>query len=251
MIRYPAHGDPPIHLSVYRFATVLSAPLVISLLFFSALTHGGQQERVVAFQLLPNITLVLVFALAFIIPHRWLYPRSLWPTDGRTRLLRTFRRISIGGLARTEDGKFGDVLLADALTSYARPLSEVYIALSMMFTRRSTTGKIDRSSTVAVPILLAVPFLIRFRQCLLDNQPYNAAKYATAFPAILLSTLMRLDTGYFTSGNLSSFWMIAALTNALYSFYWDVARDWDLTLFSPRRSSQDCKYRCTCVYYTH
>ena len=36
--------------------------------------------------------------------------------------------------------------------------------------------------------------------------------------------------------------IIAVLTNSLYSFYWDVARDWDLTLFSPNRDSPDHPY---------
>ena len=33
-------------------------------------------------------------------------------------------------------------------------------------------------------------------------------------------------------------WLVAVLVNSLYSFYWDVAKDWDLTLFSPRRERE-------------
>lgn len=32
---------------------------------------------------------------------------------------------------------------------------------------------------------------------------------------------------------LSRLWLLAVFTNSLYSFYWDIAKDWDLTLFSP------------------
>jgi hypothetical protein len=44
--------------------------------------------------------------------------------NGRSRTLATLKRISIGGIAEAQDGKFGDVLLADALTSYAKVLGD-------------------------------------------------------------------------------------------------------------------------------
>ena len=252
MIRYPsrsAHHDPPIHRSVYRFASALSLPLVASLCLFWTLTRLGEQSRVEAYSILPNFTLILLLVLAFVIPRRWLWPQSLWPSAGRTRLLSTLRRISLGGLARTEDGKFGDVLLADALTSYARPISEIYIALSMIVTRQPTTGRIDRSSYLIVPLLLAYPFAIRFRQCLIDGQKANALKYATAFPAIALSTLMRSESGYLGRNTLTNLWLLTALTNALYSFYWDVTYDWDLTLLTNARESADHPYGLRRVRY--
>ncbi|KAK3116573.1 protein-ER retention protein [Teratosphaeriaceae sp. CCFEE 6253] len=239
LIRYPARADPPPHLSVYGFATIISTPIAVSLVTYWLITHGGAPNEVATAHLLPNVTLLLVIALAFLLPQRWLYPRRLWPTAGRTRMLSTLRRISIGGLARTEDGKFGDVLLADALTSYARPLSELYIVISMMFAGRSTTGRLDRSSIVAVPIILALPFAIRFRQCIADKQPYNALKYATAFPAIALSVLLRVHHGLSSVKSTSVLWGAAALVNALYSFYWDVTNDWDLALLTSRRRSVD------------
>lgn len=34
---------------------------------------------------------------------------------------------------------------------------------------------------------------------------------------------------------LSRLWLLAVFTNSLYSFYWDVSKDWDLTLFAPAR----------------
>ena len=244
-MRYPARSDPPPHISVYRFATALSISVAVSSLMYSVLTFGLQDRG--AYDLIPNATLIFVL-LAFAIPQRFLYPTNMWPGPGRWRFMTTLRRISVGGLARTEDGKFGDVLLADALTSYARPLSELYIALYMLVTRQSTTGRIDRTSSyIVVAIILAVPFAIRLRQCLTDGQRANAMKYATAFPAIALSTLMRTEHGYVSHRTLSSIWMLAALTNALYSFYWDVARDWDLTLLSAKRTSVDCGWTLTFI----
>ncbi|KAK1065091.1 protein-ER retention protein [Friedmanniomyces endolithicus] len=242
LIRYPAHAGPPPHLSVYRFATALSSPILASLGTYWLITHGCQKELVVATNVLPNLTLLLVVALAFLIPQRWLYPRQVWPAAGRTRLLNTLRRISVGGLARTEDGKFGDVLLADALTSYARIFSDIYIAVYMMLTRRSTTGPLDRSSIWTVPIIMAFPFLIRFRQCIADNQPFNALKYATAFPAIAFSVMLRLQRGTPAEGNTAVIWFVALLVNALYSFWWDVTKDWGLTVFTTKRVSPEYPY---------
>lgn len=188
MIRYPSRASQSQfthHTSAYRFATVLTLSLIVSLAWFWGFTYGNN-ARVISADILPNLAL-LVLVLTFFFPHRQL------PQTGRARFLSTLRRISIGGLAKTEDGKFGDVLLADALTSYAKPLSEVYVTLCMLFTGQHTTARPDRhcGGTFMVPFIMCVPFLIRFRQCITDRQPANALKYATAFPAIILSAVQR------------------------------------------------------------
>ena len=36
--------------------------------------------------------------------------------------------------------------------------------------------------------------------------------------------------------------VFAAMLNSLYSFYWDIARDWDLTLFSQKRNDPSHPY---------
>jgi hypothetical protein len=68
----------------------------------------------------------------------------------------------------------------------------------------------------------------------------NAAKYATAFPVIILSALQRsLSFDHQSIGmaetSLYRLWLFAVFVNSFYSFYWDVAKDWDLTLFSSSR----------------
>lgn len=188
LIRYPSrssHTQLPHHLSVYRFAAILSIPLAASLLLFWTLTRNNTTS-VITWDLLPNGYLAFL-VLAFILPIKQL------PRSGRLRFLSTLRRISIGGLAKSEDGKFGDVLLADALTSYAKPLSEVYVTLCMLVTGQRTTNRPDRScgGALVVPLIMCIPFIIRFRQCIIDHQPANALKYATAFPAIVLSVLQK------------------------------------------------------------
>ena len=106
-----------------------------------------------------------------------------------------------------------------------------------------------------VPFLISVPFLIRFRQCLIEyfrvqeglktgeldrkkagwggQHLANALKYATAFPVTILSALQRAGSSKLgmTDTGLFRLWMIAVFANSFYSFYWDVAKDWDLSLF--------------------
>ena len=104
-----------------------------------------------------------------------------------------------------------------------------------------------------MPLIIAVPSLIRLRQCMIEyfraranpsissgwggQHLANAAKYASAFPVIILSALQRnLSHNHMTIGvteaTLYRLWLFAVAFNSFYSFYWDVAKDWDLTLFS-------------------
>jgi len=71
---------------------------------------------------------------------------------------------------------------------------------------------------------------------------YNAAKYATAFPVILLSASQRLivdkdeDNTWRVEYPLFRMWVLAVLVNSVYSFWWDVTNDWGLSLLSPYSS---------------
>ena len=199
------------------------------------------------------MTNLLVLGLLFLVPLR----RLSVSHHGRTRLLTVLRRVSIGGIAEAKDGKFGDILLADVLTSYARVFADLFVCICMFLTRNgSATDRPDRDcgGGVLVPLIMAVPSAIRLRQCLIEygrvrrspprdstgwggQHLANAAKYSTAFPVIALGSLLRnlsvedraVSTGLYRG------WVAACLLNSLYSFYWDVAKDWDLTLFSEAR----------------
>lgn len=118
-------------------------------------------------------------------------------------------------------------------------------------TNGSATARPDRNcgGTIAVPLIMAIPSMIRLRQCLIEygrvrrgrmdektgwggQHLANALKYSTAFPVIILSALQR---SWGPSASLYRAWIAACAVNSLYSFYWDVAKDWDLTLFSSAR----------------
>ena len=185
----------------------LSIPLICSFLLFWAITRGNS-SAVRDWDILPQSYLAL-FAIVFIIPIH------SFSRLGRYRFLATLRRISIGGIAETQDGKFGDILLADVLTSYAKVLGDLFISACMFFSSsHSSTAKPDRSCGGAfmVPLIIAIPSFIRLRQCLIEYRRVrlnmksagdsgssgwggqhlaNALKYSSAFPVIVLSALQR------------------------------------------------------------
>jgi hypothetical protein len=204
----------------------------------------------------------VILALAFVVPIQSL------SQNGRYRFLSTLKRVSVGGIAQTKDGKFGDILLADVLTSYAKVFGDLFVSLCMFFTAEgSATEKPDREcgGQFVVPFIIAIPSMIRFRQCITEYRRVrddlerptalsqnkhgwggqhlaNAAKYASAFPVIILSALQRSMSVNEASVGLSAatvyrFWLAAVVFNSCYSFYWDVAKDWDLTLFSSLTST--------------
>ncbi|KAI1477647.1 hypothetical protein K445DRAFT_319109 [Daldinia sp. EC12] len=252
LIRYPGRSSPhhpTHHLSTYRLATVLTAFFAFALLVFWTFTHRDP-DLVLAWDWLPLLYLALLLGVLAFAP----FFKSL-SHSGRARLRATLRRISVGGLAEAKDGKFGDILLADVLTSYAKVLADLYVALCMFFrSEAGATARPDRNcgGTFAVPLVMAIPSLIRLRQCLIEYSRVrrgritefsgwggqhlaNALKYFTAFPVIIFSTLQRNSTGgqpppigYYRM------WIVACTVNSLYSFYWDVAKDWDLALFDSK-----------------
>jgi len=254
LIRYPGRSHSaqlPHHHSTYRLATFLSITSALSILTFWVFTRRDAQ-LVIDYDWIP-MTNLLVLAVLFVIPLRKL---SVSHT-GRNRLLWTLRRVSLGGLAEPQDGKFGDILLADVLTSYAKVLADLFVCLCMFLTRNgSATSRPDRGcgGEILVPLIMAVPSAIRLRQCLIEyfrvsRSAYketigwggqhlaNAVKYSTAFPVIILGAMLR-NAGKDATAGLYRSWVVACLINSLYSFYWDVAKDWDLTLFSEARERE-------------
>jgi hypothetical protein len=210
LIRYAnrmSTNGPSYHLRTYRLATWVSIPLIISLLLFWTVTHG-QASLVLAWEILPQSYLFLL-AIFFILPLQ------RFSKSGRHRFLSTLKRVSTGGIANTEDGKFGDILLADVLTSYAKVLGDLFVSGCMLLSSKySSTAKPDRGCGGAylVPIIISIPSLIRLRQCFIEfgrvrtglNAPggsgtpgwggqhlANALKYSSAFPVVVLSALQR------------------------------------------------------------
>lgn len=205
MIRYPPRSSAnhaPHHTATYRLATLLTIPLILSILLFWIVTRGST-PAVIAWEILPQ-SYLFVLIVIFILPLQRL------SRSGRYRFLATLKRVSVGGLAEPQDGKFGDILLADVLTSYAKIMGELFVSLCMFFSPgMSSTGKPNRAcgGVFLVPFIISVPSLIRLRQCLIEfvrvqkgkqtsggwggQHLANALKYSSAFPVIFLSAMMR------------------------------------------------------------
>jgi hypothetical protein len=206
LVKYPGRtssSQRPHHTAVYRLATFFTIPLTLWFVVFWLATRRSP-ELVERLDWIPQSVFIILLLILI-----WPFNRA--SRSGRIRFLLTLKRISIGGLAESQDGKFGDILLADALTSYARVLGDLYVSFCMFFTDGlAATSKPNRAcgSDIVVPIIIAVPSLIRFRQCLIEyvrarrtttrretqksNQHLaNALKYATAFPVIWMASKMR------------------------------------------------------------
>ncbi|KAI1975929.1 protein-ER retention protein [Ophidiomyces ophidiicola] len=250
LIRYPSRsssGSVPVYKSTYHLATLLSIPLVLSLALFWTITRRSP-ELVLAWEILPQSYLFIFAALLFLPLHHL-------SRTGRHRLLVTLKRVSLGGLAEAQDGKFGDIIFADVLTSYAKVFGDMFVSFCMFFASGvSSTGIPDRAcgGHLAVPLLVSVPSIIRLRQCLIEyyrvqkrgvasvdgwggQHLANALKYASAFPVIILTALQHSydpsNVGMSEAG-LHKLWILFALIHSFFTFYWDVAKDWDLPLFS-------------------
>ncbi|KAJ2714204.1 protein-ER retention protein [Coemansia sp. D1744] len=105
------------------------------------------------------------------------------------------------------------------------------------------------SSGMTGMLLVCVPYGFRLRQCINEylkaapgssdarRHMANAIKYASSFPVIALSATQRqvtvdgiMETKYSDWALHAAFglWVAAVGFNSLYSFYWDVAFDWNL-----------------------
>ncbi|KAF8250462.1 hypothetical protein K440DRAFT_163545 [Wilcoxina mikolae CBS 423.85] len=254
-LRYTrSSSEPPLHRSVYQIALLLSTLFSANILLFWIFT-GGRPDDVRQWEILPMMLFLMIAAV-------FLWPVGSWHKRGRWRFLRMFRRILVGGL--DSDLRFADILLADALTSYAKVLGDAAVVVCMYFRGYSTTHPIpDRSSggMFLVPCMIAIPYLCRLRQCITEYYRcsskglparecrlhlFNAAKYASAFPVIILGAMERnyliTQVKFFSQDGLAKSWYAAVMVNTLFAFYWDVTRDWELTLLTSRRSSSGGEY---------
>lgn len=106
--------------------------------------------------------------------------------------------------------------------------------------------------------MYSLPYVVRFRQCMIEfyhsgwksMRPLaNAFKYSSAFPVIFLSAAQKIvvvevaaakgmsvdelsQTGdrWFGEHRLFRMWLLAVVVNSMFSFYWDVQKDWGLSL---------------------
>ncbi|KAF1899802.1 hypothetical protein Lal_00019934 [Lupinus albus] len=140
---------------------------------------------------------------------------------------------------------FSDFFLADILTSMAKVFSDLERSVCRMVHRQVATiawleaDSVCGSHSIAIPLALVLPYLFRLNQCLRQYKDtgektalLNALKYSTAVPVIFLSALKYHVFPERWTNLYRPLWLMAAVVNSLYSFYWDLARDWDLSGFT-------------------
>ncbi|ODV92235.1 hypothetical protein CANCADRAFT_147548 [Tortispora caseinolytica NRRL Y-17796] len=121
-------------------------------------------------------------------------PVRLFNHRGRASFASCMVRVFSGKM--TKSTRFTDILIADVATSYSKVLGDLWICIIMTLSGADYLSSINRDAgwkvlTVAV---LCFPSALRFKQCLMDysftkdkTHLYNAGKYFSAFPVILLS----------------------------------------------------------------
>ncbi|KAF9502952.1 hypothetical protein BS47DRAFT_1356564, partial [Hydnum rufescens UP504] len=181
-----------LHPPIYRLLFVYFSWIAAGWLGFAYFT-GGSVANLDAYKLIPIITWLGVIAATMV-------PVSTVLQAQRSLLYRSLIRSCFS--PRNQPVHFADVIAADILTSFAKVLGDIWLSIVILApggTLRSAP-KSHPISEIAIPLLMSFPYFIRFRQCIVDylgsnrrsQRPlYNAIKYATAFPVILLSAGQR------------------------------------------------------------
>ncbi|KAJ4727038.1 SPX and EXS domain-containing protein 1 [Melia azedarach] len=180
---------------------------------------------------------LLYVAIAIIL----IFPFDIFYLSSRYFLLRTLWRIALPLQAIT----FPDFFLADILTSMAKVFSDLERSICRMVHRQVATiawfeaDSVCGSHSIAIPLVLVFPYLCRLFQCLRQYKDtkekttlFNALKYSTAVPVIFLSALKYHVFPDRWTSIYHPLWLLSSVINSLYSFYWDVTRDWELSGFS-------------------
>ncbi|XVF33418.1 hypothetical protein REPUB_Repub17cG0167200 [Reevesia pubescens] len=180
---------------------------------------------------------ILYVAVAWVL----VFPFDIFYLSSRYFLLRTLWRIALP----LQPISFPDFFLADILTSMAKVFSDLERSVCRMVHRQVATiawfeaDSVCGSHSAVIPLVLVIPYVWRLMQCLRQYKDtkekttlFNALKYSTAVPVIFLSALkyhVSPDRWTYVYRRL---WLFSSVVNSLYSFYWDVTRDWDLSIFT-------------------
>ncbi|KAG6431687.1 hypothetical protein SASPL_109769 [Salvia splendens] len=175
-----------------------------------------------------------------------IFPFDIFYLSSRFFFLRTVWRIVFPLQASLNAAiSFPDFFLADIFTSMAKVFSDLERSVCRMVHRQVATiawfeaDSVCGSHSVGIPIALVLPYIFRFFQCLRQYKDtkektalLNALKYSTAVPVIFLSALKYHVFPEKWTTIYRPLWLLSGVLNSLYSFYWDITRDWDLSCFT-------------------
>ncbi|XP_047306646.1 SPX and EXS domain-containing protein 1-like [Impatiens glandulifera] len=219
------------HREIWKCATWMTIIVPTSMTAYLYLYSHGEVS------LAASLPVLLYAAVAFLL----IFPFDIFYLSSRYFMLRTFWRIVFPLQAIS----FADFFLADILTSMSKVFSDLERSVCRMVHRQVATiawfeaDSVCGSHSVAIPIVLVLPYLFRLFQCLRQYKDtgerttlLNALKYSTAVPVIFLSALKYHVIPDKWTSFYRPLWLLSSILNSLYSFYWDVTRDWDLTCFT-------------------
>ncbi len=213
------------HIDIFGIASWISATcLAASAVFVLFCLRDGQySERA---SLVPYFLFALLI-IGLINPFGDSYRRN------RRFFLSTLSRVALP----FQEVTFSDFLLADILTSLAKPLSDLSLSMCRMLTFSVSappgSGSCRQDSWLP-HVVLALPFIWRLFQCVRVYRSTgevpnlaNAAKYFSALPVIYLYSLRFNMSPEMWDSHYRSKWLACALLNSSFSYYWDLTWDWE------------------------
>ncbi|KAE9585604.1 hypothetical protein Lalb_Chr24g0393061 [Lupinus albus] len=219
------------HTEIWKCATWMTIIVPTSLTAYIYLYSQGEVSYAASQPVLLYAGLVLVL----------IFPFDIFYLSSRYYFLRTLGRIVFPLQAIS----FSDFFLADILTSMPKVFSDLERSVCRMVHRQVATidwleaDSVCGSHSVAIPLVLVLPYLFRLNQCLRQYKDtgdktslLNALKYSSAVPVIFLSALKYHIFPDKWTKFYRPLWLLSSVVNSLYSFYWDVYRDWDLSGFT-------------------
>ncbi|XP_062001530.1 uncharacterized protein LOC133718684 [Rosa rugosa] len=219
------------HKEVWKCSTWMTIIVPTSMTAYLYLYSHG---KLLLAALLP-VSLYIAVAIVLISPFDIFYLSS------RYFLLRTLCRIALPVQAIS----FPDFFVAEVLTSMSKVFSDLERSVCRMVHGLVATiawleaDSVCGSHSIGIPLVLVFPYVCRLFQCLRQYKDtkdktnlFNALKYSTAVPVIFLSALKYHVFPDRWSNFYEPLWLLSSIVNSLYSFYWDIAQDWDLSGFT-------------------
>ncbi|XP_042051009.1 SPX and EXS domain-containing protein 5-like [Salvia splendens] len=219
------------HREIWKCATWMTIVVPTSMTAYLYLYSHGEVSLAASQPVLlyAAVLMTLIFPFdIFYLSSRFFFLRTVW------RIVFPLQAIS-----------FPDFFLADIFTSMAKVFSDLERSVCRMVHRQVATiawfeaDSVCGSHSVGIPIALVLPYIFRFFQCLRQYKDtkektalLNALKYSTAVPVIFLSALKYHVFPEKWTTIYRPLWLLSGVLNSLYSFYWDITRDWDLSCFT-------------------
>mmetsp|Transcript_2632 Transcript_2632/g.7583 ORF Transcript_2632/g.7583 Transcript_2632/m.7583 type:complete len:406 (+) Transcript_2632:84-1301(+) len=220
--------------------------------------------------------ILLCYSIMFAALFVWLPPPLARYFHWRVPLAKALWRCIVPD--ETREVPFVEVLVADGLTSMAKVFFDLSLGVCVaassaddawgsVFGKGSANvlhlpelpnllgGSLQECKKSGTPFFfLALPFLIRARQCIVSakNAPDNVTrdlhrvnlmKYLSALPVVLFSFAHARSGPHqsswlvFIPEDFEAMWAMSAVINSIFSFMWDLVMDWGLLQPSDKQSN--------------